>query len=581
MSADETQHDDHPPVEQQEPGGRYVVVARRYRPQNFDQLIGQQQVATALTNAINTDRVGHAYLFTGARGVGKTSAARILAKSLNCHTGPSPTPCDECDICLGIASGGDVDVLEIDGASNRGIDEIRQLRSNVNVRPSRARYKIYIIDEVHMLTPQAFNALLKTLEEPPEHVKFIFCTTDPEKIPITVLSRCQRFDFAGIRTEMIVERLRQIVEAEGAEAEDEALQLLARRAAGSMRDSQSLLEQLLAFGSGRLTADGVHAVLGTAGGGRLNSLVEHLLQRNAPGVVGDLDAALSEGVDAAALIDQLLGCFRDMLAVVDGCPPNLLLHTTPADQEQLGGLAAQTGIESLLAMVQILDQTLVRMRQSTHERTLLEVALVRICQLEDLDTLADTLATLRSGASSPAKSGRPQPAIKKKIAETVIPTDSAAVPAAADGSAALLTLSADTAQQVWQAAITRLDGIFGEYATRAEHVATFAPNQLVVSFPARYNSCKSFCDRQDRRKKLEEVLAHVTGRQIHLQLELLDEQPADKQPPNRPKSRQQMIHEVTARPLVRQALELFDAEVTRVDESRGHLGSGEGEEGSR
>ena len=181
-----------------EKGEQYVVVARRYRPQTFGELIGQQHVAQALCNAIETNRVGHAYLFTGARGVGKTSAARVLSKALNCSSGPTATPCGECDVCRGVADGNDVDVLEIDGASNRGIDEIRQLRSNVNVRPSRARFKIYIIDEVHMLTKEAFNALLKTLEEPPEHVKFIFCTTDPEKIPITVLSRCQRFDFAPI-----------------------------------------------------------------------------------------------------------------------------------------------------------------------------------------------------------------------------------------------------------------------------------------------------------------------------------------------------------------------------------------------
>src|SRR5258707_3952604 len=183
------------------PAGEYVVVARRSRPQNFTELVGQNQVSQALANAITTNRVGHAYLFTGARGLGKTSTARIFAKALNCVNGPTASPCGECDIWQGVASGGDVDVIEIDGASNRGIDEIRQLRSNVNVRPSRARFKIYIIDEVHMLTVPAFNALLKTLEEPPPHVKFIFCTTDPEKIPITVLSRCQCFDFPPVEAD--------------------------------------------------------------------------------------------------------------------------------------------------------------------------------------------------------------------------------------------------------------------------------------------------------------------------------------------------------------------------------------------
>src|SRR5215207_4332720 len=194
-----------------DPGREYTVVARRYRPQQFADLVGQESVAQALTNAIQTNRVAHAYLFTGVRGVGKTSAARILAKALNCVKGPTPTPCDQCDSCKAVADGQDVDVQEIDGASNNGVDEIRNLRNNVATRPQRSRYKIYIIDEVHMLSKAAFNALLKTLEEPPPHVKIIFATTEVQKVPITILSRCQRFDFAGIALPRIVERLKDIV----------------------------------------------------------------------------------------------------------------------------------------------------------------------------------------------------------------------------------------------------------------------------------------------------------------------------------------------------------------------------------
>ena len=304
-------------------GGEYVVVARRYRPKTFGELVGQQQVSQALSNAIATNRVGHAYLFTGARGVGKTSTARIFAKCLNCQDGPTPTPCGQCDACLSIAAGDDVDVLEIDGASNRRIEEIRQLRSNVNIRPSRSRFKIYIIDEVHMLTTEAFNALLKTLEEPPEHVKFIFCTTNPEKIPITVLSRCQQFDFAPVPTDSIIERLRVIVQAEGVEADDEALRLLARRAAGSMRDSQSLLEQLLSFSGPRITENDVHAMLGTAQGGRLQAMVEQLIARDAAQALQQLDAAVREGVDLGQLAEQLLGYLRDVAAALVGCPADL------------------------------------------------------------------------------------------------------------------------------------------------------------------------------------------------------------------------------------------------------------------
>src|SRR5437773_843938 len=251
---------------------KYQVIARKFRPQVFSEVVGQKPILQTLQNAVQLNRTGHAYLFSGPRGTGKTSTARIFAKALNCVNGPTTTPCGVCDMCQGIASGSDIDCLEIDGASNRGIAEIRQLRSNVNVRPSRARYKIYIIDEVHMLTTQAFNALLKTLEEPPEHVKFIFCTTEADKIPSTVLSRCQRFDFAPIGMRSIVDRLQQICASEGVEAEPEALQIVARRAAGSMRDSQSLLEQLLSFGGPKSAVVDVHSLLGTAHSARLASL---------------------------------------------------------------------------------------------------------------------------------------------------------------------------------------------------------------------------------------------------------------------------------------------------------------------
>ena len=374
--------------------------------------MGQNQVAQALGNAITTNRVGHAYLFTGARGVGKTSTARIFAKCLNCQDGPTPTPCGQCDACVSIASGDDVDVLEIDGASNRGIDEIRQLRSNVNVRPSRSRFKVYIIDEVHMLTVAAFNALLKTLEEPPEHVKFIFCTTDAEKIPITVLSRCQRFDFAPVPTDSIIERLRFIVQEEGVQADDEALRLLARRAGGSMRDSQSLLEQLLSFSGARITENDVHAMLGTAQGGRLQAILGHLIARDAAQALEQLDAAIREGVDVGQLAEQLLGYLRDVTAALVGCQPELMLHVAAADFPAVQQAGQQWGLETALAALQILDQALIRMRQSTQVRTLVEVALVRICKLEDLDALPGLIAQLRDG--SPPAAGPPMPRTRRE-----------------------------------------------------------------------------------------------------------------------------------------------------------------------
>ena len=412
---------------------RHLVVALKYRPQTFQSLVGQDHIATALGNAIKQNRVGHAYLFTGARGVGKTSSARIFTKCLNCEKGPSPVPCEECETCQAISVGEDVDVIEIDGASNRGIDEIRQLRANAAVRPSRSANKIYIIDEVHMLTKEAFNALLKTLEEPPAHVKFIFCTTDPEKIPITVLSRCQRFDFSPVQTSEIADRLRLIATEEGVGIDDQALALLARRANGSMRDSQSLLEQMLSFSDKEITVDDVHQLLGTADISRIAGIAEAMAAKDSAGAINAIHQGVVEGVDPGQVANQLLGYFRDMMAVRVGSNEETLLNCSPQDIPQLQSLADQFGLETILMITQIIDGTVVKMQSSLHGRTLLEVATVRICNLEHLDSMSDLVAGLRQGGAPVRRpavtpgSGRPKvemrqvevaPPKKKAISES-------------------------------------------------------------------------------------------------------------------------------------------------------------------
>ena len=373
----------------------YTVVARRYRPRSFAELIGQDHIAHALHTAIASGRVGHAYLFTGARGVGKTSSARIFAKALNAPEGLEQELAT--DISHAIDSGDDMDVIEIDGASNRGIEEIRQLRANVNVRPSRSQYKIYIIDEVHMLTNQAFNALLKTLEEPPPHVKFIFCTTDPDKLPITVLSRCQRFDFVPIKLDAIQARLKQICEAEGYSANEDALALLARRAAGSMRDSQSLLEQVMSFSQGQITVDQIQQLLGIADEGRLLAMSETLASNDALRAIELVDEASRSGADAGQLAEQLLNYFRDLMAVGIGGGPELLKLANPAGHARLKEIAQQWGVQSILSAIQILDESLVRMRSSVAASALLEVALVQICQLSQLASIPALLDAVRDG----------------------------------------------------------------------------------------------------------------------------------------------------------------------------------------
>ncbi|MCA9120551.1 MAG: DNA polymerase III subunit gamma/tau [Planctomycetaceae bacterium] len=548
----------------------YVVVARRYRPQSFQDLVGQGQVSQALGNAIATNRVGHAYLFTGARGVGKTSTARIFAKALNCAKGPTATPCGECDICKGIASGDDVDVLEIDGASNRGIDEIRQLRSNVNIRPGRSRFKIYIIDEVHMLTTPAFNALLKTLEEPPDHVKFFFCTTDPEKIPITVLSRCQRFDFAPVEVNSILDRLQFIVDSEGLEAEKEALQLLARRAAGSMRDSQSLLEQLLSFCSGKITVDDVHSMLGTAQSGRLSALSARLGDRDAAGALAAVDSAISEGVDVGQLAEQLLGYFRDMMAALVGCEADFMLHTSANEYAELLEAGQRLGLETNLAVIQILDQSIMRMRHSTHTRTLLEIALVRICQLESLDELAGIVAQLRAGvaansprlaATRPAASAPPMP--EKKTEK--IPDQPAHSPVHESPS---IPITSESANSIWKQAIAQIQDMTADYAAFCDRVAISAPNRLVASFKASYTLQKESCEKPERKARIEQALQQVTGQRIHVDFEVRrDEGNAPSRPQPRPSLRQRM-RDFEKHPLVKQAIDMFEAEITRIEEPR-------------
>ena len=562
----------------------YVVVARRYRPQTFSELIGQEHVAQALSNAISTERVGHAYLFTGARGVGKTSAARILAKALNCEHGPTPTPCNKCDICESISSGEDVDVLEIDGASNRGIDEIRQLRQNAGVRPSRSRYKIYIIDEVHMLTREAFNALLKTLEEPPEHVKFIFCTTEATKIPVTILSRCQRFDFAGILASSIQQRLEQIVAAEGVEAEPEALEVLARRAAGSMRDSQSLLEQLLAFSSGKITVAEVHGMLGTAGEERLATLLDHLVARNSAGALGELDAAMNAGVDAGQLIEQLFGTLRDCMVASVGCASENFLYTSPSGAEHIAAAAKRLGLNTLLAVMQILDQTLGRMQYSTQGRILAELALVRICQLEDLEELSEVIAQIRAGvpleasvraSNAPAIAApmlsSPASAVKKNVEPAVTPSSavlkSPQEPASPAQSAAVLQLNPSNALAVWSAALDRLSGIVVEQARQFDSVLFVAPNRLVIRFKPGYAIFKTTCERPEQVSRFEQALAEVAGQAVRVEFALTANEPGEPATAaavSRAISPQQRRMEAMQYPLVQRAAELFDAQITDI-----------------
>ncbi|MDA1015228.1 MAG: DNA polymerase III subunit gamma/tau, partial [Planctomycetota bacterium] len=391
-----------------------------------------------LRNAIGGDRVAHAYLFTGARGVGKTSMARILAKALNCPNSKNAVPCNECEVCTGISRGNDVDVMEIDGASNNGVEDIRTLRSNVNVKSMRTQFKLYIIDEVHMLSKGAFNALLKTLEEPPPNVKFVFCTTEPNKLPDTILSRCQRFDFTTIETSNIVERLHQIAVAEGYTVEPAALELVARRAAGSMRDSQSLFDQLLAFGEELITSRDVHRLLGTASDDRLIEFGAALISRNRATVLELFDRALADGVQLGEFMGQLIEYCRDLMLIAAGAESVGLLSVAATSREALSPQAKQWGLETIVAAMEILAEARGRMSRVTFGRAVAELALIRVSLLQDLSRIDELVQALNAGAINTLA---PQ---KKSLANPDVPIGNANATAR---QAAATPVSAETLRQ--------------------------------------------------------------------------------------------------------------------------------------
>ena len=364
----------------------YVALYRKWRPQGFDSLVGQEAVRTALTNALETGRIAHAYLFAGPRGTGKTSTAKILAKAVNCEHGPTPNPCNKCQNCVRINDGTSMDVFEIDAASNRGIDEIRDLREKVAFAPVNGRYKVYIIDEVHMLTTEAFNALLKTLEEPPPHVIFILATTEPHKIPATIHSRCQRFDFKRVTDSDIVKRLREVADGSGIAADDDALQLIAVQADGGMRDALSLLDQCGVMAK-RVSAETVRSVLGIVGREALRELVKAVGEGNVPKSLELLEALLAGGKDVKQIITELAEYLRAVL-LYKASPDYREIYLTDT-KEAIAAMEGLFSTDRLMAAQERLHQCMLELRQSVRGRIAAEMCLFDLCRVE-----GSTLAAL-------------------------------------------------------------------------------------------------------------------------------------------------------------------------------------------
>jgi DNA polymerase-3 subunit gamma/tau len=496
----------------------YLVLARKWRPQNFADLIGQEHVSQTLANAIRSNRVHHAFLFTGARGVGKTSAARILAKALNCEQGLSDQPCGSCSSCIEITASQGLDVIEIDGASNTGVDDVRELRENIRYLPNKSRFKVFIIDEVHMLSTSAFNALLKTLEEPPEHVKFIFATTEPHKIPITILSRCQRFDFRKIPLNRVADRLREIADAEGLSISERSLGLVARQSEGSMRDALSTLDQVIAFSGEAVDDEAVQSLLGMVDRRLLLDTAEAILSRDSRRVIEAARRVDQLGLALRQFARDLLELFRGMVIckVVD--EPAELLDLVGDELKELKSFAAEPSLDDLQRIVRLLMKTETELAGSSNQLLSLEMALVRLSTLAPTRDLSELISHIRSlekrlgGAVAPARGHHP--AASRSVASSPPSPPPPDLPKKPEAP-----VSTTTGSKGWQGLVDQVKQARPMLGSVLEHgrPLSLEPPDIKVGYPAG-SFMVSQLQEDDVRGDLEALAAEYFGRPVKLKV---------------------------------------------------------------
>jgi DNA polymerase-3 subunit gamma/tau len=541
----------------------YEVFARKYRPQTFDDLVGQAHVSRTLKNAVAQNRLAHAYLFVGPRGIGKTSTARILAKSLNCIKGPTVTPCGKCDNCREIAAGNSLDVIEIDGASNRGIDDVRELRDNVRYAPAKGRYKIYIIDEVHMLTKEAFNALLKTLEEPPPHVKFIFATTEPDKVLPTILSRCQRFDLHRIPANLIAQHLQFIAGKEKITLEPAAAHAIARGAEGGLRDAESMLDQLVAFCGEKISESDVLNVFGFTSEQTVVDLMRHILRAETPEAIDLLHQQSDGGKDMMRLMSDLIAYLRDLL-VFKAKPDALKEDVDPDVQKSLAAHAELIATDRLLELIEQFAAAEGRMKWAPNKKLHFEVAIIRAIQSlgqATLDEVIEKLSALRDGGGAQAVAAGRSSAVASPKADDRggnKPKPQTAGVNASGYSAPRVEEKAETvdSEKIWQNVLTKIPAkSFLRTLTELVWPIAVDGRHFLLGHSLDDKSKVEALASVNNRRQLETLLKEATGRDWSVKFVAKDGIPSRSADAAKP------AESFKDDPLIQEAIELFNAQI--------------------